>query len=67
MEIFQVRMAHPYQRAIFDLREFSKIQSRIVPNLKMLLNIVLNILLIFCHCSKRIIFEISRKAKIACW
>ena len=25
-------MAHPYQRAIFDLREFSKIQSHIVPN-----------------------------------
>ena len=29
----------------------------------MLLNIVLDILLIFCHCSKRIIFEISRKRK----
>ena len=27
-------MAHPYQRAIFDLREFSKIQSHIVPNKK---------------------------------
>ena len=25
-------MAHPYQRAVFDLREFSKIQSHIVPN-----------------------------------
>ena len=24
-------MAHPYQRAIIDLREFSKIQSHIVP------------------------------------
>ena len=24
-------MAHPYQRAIFVLREFSKIQSHIVP------------------------------------
>ena len=25
-------LAHPYQRAIFDLQEFSKIQSHIVPN-----------------------------------
>ena len=25
-------MANPYQRAIFDLREFSKIQSHIVSN-----------------------------------
>ena len=71
-------LAHPYQRAIFDLRELLKIQSHIVPNQKFQIhkittdsefkdafNIVLNISLIFFHRWKKIIFEISRKTKIA--
>ena len=32
MHVTPTQMAHPYQRAIFDLREFSKIQSHIVLN-----------------------------------
>ena len=31
LQVLHVLMANPYQRAIFDLREISKIQSHIVP------------------------------------
>ena len=73
-------MAHPYHRAVFDLRGFSKIQSHIVPNENFqIYNITTDSVFkdAFEHCFecfvdllsllKKNIFEISHKTKIARW
>ena len=50
-----------YNLTLFPIITFKYIEELQILNWKMLLNISL----IFFHCSKRIIFEISRKTKIA--